>query len=202
MASVPAGRRQSSSRCRRHNERPTRRRGSPDGTAGTLLPQSVLFAQLWEVPTARLPEHGLRENVAEFFPRRRRCALRFVPGAAAQSGGHGWSTIRTATLYGAWSALPNPLSHSPRWGQSAESGLWEIRNSRRCDRRAQIEMPRIGQRLRCSSCNEVQVFGTRPRRRREIAGITRFSDRRAPAAKAKHASLLNDDISDLFVRAG
>jgi hypothetical protein len=42
------------------------------------------------------------------------------------------------------------------------------------------------------------MFGTRPRRRREIAGVTKFSDRRAPAANAKHASHFDDPISDLF----
>jgi DNA-directed RNA polymerase subunit RPC12/RpoP len=69
---------------------------------------------------------------------------------------------------------------------------------RRCGRRAQIERPKIGQKLRCTSCNEVQVFGTRPRRRREVHGIVRFSDRRAPQAKAKHVSPFDDPISDLW----
>jgi hypothetical protein len=69
---------------------------------------------------------------------------------------------------------------------------------RRCFRRAQIEMPRIGQRLRCSSCNEVQVFGTRRAVRRVINGVVRFSARRAPAANDAPAHHFDDPISDLF----
>ena len=61
-------------------------------------------------------------------------------------------------------------------------------------------MPPIGARLRCRGCGERQVFGTRLRRRREIAGITRFSAR-APSAAPDQAPL-NDAIDDLFVKAG
>ena len=48
---------------------------------------------------------------------------------------------------------------------------------RQCFRRAQIAMPPIGSRLRCKSCNGVQTFGTRSRRRREISGQVRFGAR-------------------------
>jgi hypothetical protein len=70
-------------------------------------------------------------------------------------------------------------------------------------------MPPIGARLRCTSCQTVQVFGERqnlindqnsprrPRRHREIAGRVMF-DTRATAANAKHVSPFDDDISDLF----
>jgi DNA-directed RNA polymerase subunit RPC12/RpoP len=68
---------------------------------------------------------------------------------------------------------------------------------RRCFRRAQIEMPPIGARLRCTSCNERQVFGTRPRQRREIGGRVSF-ERKAPAAKATHVSFFDDPIDDLW----
>jgi hypothetical protein len=72
---------------------------------------------------------------------------------------------------------------------------------RRCFRRAQIEMPPIGARLRCTACNEAQQFGTRPRRRRVIAGVTRFSDRRAPPI-APDGAPLNDSLDHLFEEAG
>ena len=96
---------------------------------------------------------------------------------------------------------------------------------RRCFRRSQIPMPPIGARLRCTSCQTVQVFGvatrlslsgnpvaappsvnfsrnsvnsSRPRQRRSIAGITRFSDHRAPAANRAHVLGFDDDIDDLW----
>jgi hypothetical protein len=69
-----------------------------------------------------------------------------------------------------------------------------------CFRRAQIPLPPIGARLRCTGCGERQVFGTRPRRRREISGVTRFSAR-APALVPDQAPL-NDAIDDLFIKAG
>jgi hypothetical protein len=81
---------------------------------------------------------------------------------------------------------------------------------RRCFRRAQIEMPKVGARLRCTSCQTVQVFGERAgrksskngrrpstRQRREIAGVVRF-DTRAPAAKVHTYEHFDDRIDDLF----
>jgi hypothetical protein len=63
-------------------------------------------------------------------------------------------------------------------------------------------MPKVGHRLRCSACGQRQRFGSSgsaaaTRARREIAGITRFSDRRAPAAK-RALNSFDDPISDLF----
>jgi hypothetical protein len=68
-------------------------------------------------------------------------------------------------------------------------------------------MPPIGARLRCTSCQTVQVFGQkggikkpppyRPRARREIAGVVRF-DTRAPAAKVHTYEHFDDRIDDLF----
>jgi hypothetical protein len=79
----------------------------------------------------------------------------------------------------------------------------------RCARRAQIAMPRIGSRLRCTSCDAVQVFGDRqknvpgrdtcPRRRREVHRIVRFSDRApAPGQKVGNAHDFDDPLGDLF----
>jgi hypothetical protein len=68
---------------------------------------------------------------------------------------------------------------------------------RRCFRRAQIEMPPIGARLRCTSCNERQVFGTRPRQRREIGGRVSF-ERKAPAAKRQTSADFDDRLDDLW----
>ncbi len=114
LVSDPAGRRQASSPQMPTTQMRDQRAGADRRTAPpALYSRKTRFgAQLWEVPTARLPEHGLRENVAEFFPRRRRCALRAVPGAAAQSGGtvgprHGQRRYTVPH-----SALPNPLSLS------------------------------------------------------------------------------------------
>jgi hypothetical protein len=96
-----------------------------------------------------------------------------------------------------------------------------------CDRRrhrGQVSTPRVGQVLKCSQCGARQRFGeseTYPRGRgslsqprdhrdrtvtvtrqhREIAGVVRFSDRRA-APIAPDAAPLNDSLDDLFERAG
>ena len=68
---------------------------------------------------------------------------------------------------------------------------------RRCFRRAQIATPPIGERLRCTQCGQRQLFGTERRRRREIAGVVRFAERRAPSLVPDQAPF-DDDVADLF----
>jgi hypothetical protein len=79
---------------------------------------------------------------------------------------------------------------------------------RRCFRRAQIPMPPIGARLRCTTRGERQVFGERKntpvgsrRRRREIGGVVKF-DRPAPGQYVVNAHNFDDAIDDLFERTG